>query len=173
MWANWTRCSGRTATFAPQSSSRNGRPGTGTSTASAGRWTPRRALDDEQPGGERGAGGAAGDERVGPAVGDGAHRLDDRGVGVLRTARAGSAAFAIDDGASTTSTPGADGELGRGAEEQHPHAPPGGERRAARDLGGPGVGAVGVERDRQLVSGHRRGRLAARADVRADQCSWS
>ena len=41
MWANWTRCSGRTSTFAPQSSSRNGRPGTGTSTASAGRWTPR------------------------------------------------------------------------------------------------------------------------------------
>src|SRR5512132_2126893 len=38
MCANCTRCSGRTSTLAPASSSRNGEPGTGTSTASAGRW---------------------------------------------------------------------------------------------------------------------------------------
>ena len=49
MWANWTRCSGRTATFAPQSTSRNGLPGTGTSTASAGRCTPRERFTWNRP----------------------------------------------------------------------------------------------------------------------------
>jgi len=44
MCANWTRCSGRTATLAPASSSRNGAPGTGTTIASAGRCTPRARL---------------------------------------------------------------------------------------------------------------------------------
>ena len=37
MYANWTRCSGRTSTFAPASSSSTGPPGIGISTASAGR----------------------------------------------------------------------------------------------------------------------------------------
>src|SRR6185312_13625896 len=44
MCANWTRCSGRTSTLAPASSRRNGEPGTGTSTASAGRWMPLPRL---------------------------------------------------------------------------------------------------------------------------------
>ena len=44
MCANWTSISGRTSTFAPASSSRNGLPGTGIMIASAGRWTPRTRL---------------------------------------------------------------------------------------------------------------------------------
>src|SRR5919108_4853281 len=40
MWANWTRCSGRTSTLAPQSRSNTGPLGTGRSTARAGLWTP-------------------------------------------------------------------------------------------------------------------------------------
>ena len=42
---------------------------------------PRRALDVEQPRGERGAGRAAGDERVGAPVRHGADGLHDRRVG--------------------------------------------------------------------------------------------
>ena len=46
-----------------------------------------RALDVEQPGGERGAGPAGADERLRPAVGDGARRLDDRRIGRARAPR--------------------------------------------------------------------------------------
>jgi hypothetical protein len=107
MCANWTRCSGRTSTFAPQSSSRNGRPGTGTSTASAGRCTPRARFTWNSP--------AASAAPVEPpetsasarpsATARTAWTIEDSGV--ERTARAGSAAFAIETGASTTATPGA------------------------------------------------------------------
>ena len=80
-----------------------------------------RALDVEQAGGERGAGGAAGDERVGAAVGDGRARPGrSRPSASTRTARAGSAALAIETGASTTSTPGRGLDLRRGAEDAAP-----------------------------------------------------
>ena len=81
MCANWTRCSGRTSTLAPASSSRNGAFGTGTTIASAGRCTPRARLKREQRGGQRRAGRAAGDERVGPPLGDRLDGAHDRRVG--------------------------------------------------------------------------------------------
>ena len=107
MWANWTRCSGRTATFAPQSTSRNGLPGTGTSAASAGRCTPRERLTWNRP--------AASAAPVEPPETSASARPSAtactactiEAFGVERTARAGSPAFAIETGASTTSSPGA------------------------------------------------------------------
>ena len=115
MCANWTRCSGRTSTLAPASSSRNGRAGHGHERRRApGRWTPRRALDAEQR------------RRRAPRRWSRRRRARRRGrrrrpatactieaSGVERTARAGSAALAIETGASTTSTPGAGAELAR------------------------------------------------------------
>src|SRR4051794_22630151 len=44
MYANCSRCSGLTSTLAPQSRRRTGPPGMGSSTARAGRYTPRRRL---------------------------------------------------------------------------------------------------------------------------------
>ena len=44
MYANCTRCSGRASTLAPASRRSTGPPGIGSSTASAGRCTPRRRL---------------------------------------------------------------------------------------------------------------------------------
>ena len=99
-------------------------------------------------GGQRRAGRAAGDQRVGAAVGDRLHRLDDRGVrGVARTARAGiGAPWRSRPGRRRPRRPARTADLGRGAEEQHADAAArGGERGAARDLGGPGVGPVGVD----------------------------
>ena len=49
MWANWTRCSVRTSTFAPASRNSVGRPGTGSSTATAGRCTPGSRLMCRSP----------------------------------------------------------------------------------------------------------------------------
>ena len=116
------------------------------------------ALDVEQPRGERGAGRAARHERVGAAVGDRADRLHDRGRPASRAPRArGRRALAIETGASTISTPGAGSICAGRPEHEHAHlAARGGERGAARDLGGAGVGAVRVEGDRQLLSGHGR-----------------
>jgi hypothetical protein len=67
---------------------------------------PAGALDVEEPGGEGGAGRAAGDEgvRVARATERAAWTIDASGL--LRNARTGSAAFAMDSGASTISMPG-------------------------------------------------------------------
>ncbi len=104
MCANWTSISGRTSTFAPASSSRNGLPGTGIMIASAGRWTPRTRLKPNSA-----AARAAPVEppltsaSASPSVTAATARTIDAS-GVRRTARAGSASLAIDTGASTTET---------------------------------------------------------------------
>ena len=48
MCANWTRCSGRTSTFAPASSSRNGAPGTGNQDRQRRPVHAARPLEAEQ-----------------------------------------------------------------------------------------------------------------------------
>ena len=78
--------------------------------------------------------------------------------GVARAARAGSALLAIETGASITSTPpaaGLDLQLGRGTEQQHPHALFRRQRRARGYLGRPEVGAVRVDRDDDLATAGR------------------
>ena len=70
-------------------------------------------------------------------------------------ARTGSAALAIDTGASMISTPAAALHLVGGPEEQHAHALLGGERGGGRDFSGPEVGAVGVDRYDCTVPGGR------------------
>ena len=107
MWANWTRCSGRHLDVGAHVEQQDRGLGTGTTIASAGRWMPGARLKWNSAGGERGAGRAAGDERVGAALGDGLGGLDDRGLRRRRTARAGSGSLAIETGASTISTPSA------------------------------------------------------------------
>ncbi len=63
--------------------------------------------------------------------------------GVERTAATGSAAFAIDTGASTTAHPRPLlAELACGAEQQHLRAARGRDRGPSGDLGGTQVGAV-------------------------------
>ncbi len=77
--------------------------------------------------------------------------------GVLRTALTGSALFAIETGASTTSTPRGNRrglQLRRRPEQQHPRALRRGQRGAGGDLGRAQVGAVAIDRhDRRA---HRR-----------------
>ena len=83
---------------------------------------------------------------------------------MARTARTGSAALATETGASTISTPaGRLADLVGGREQQDAHALLRRDRRARRDLGGPEVGAVGVDRDRD---GHAVRRLSARDRAR-------
>ena len=84
--------------------------------------------------------------------------------GVARTARAGSPAFAIETGASTTSSPGAGSISAAGPKtstrtplREAASAPP---RATSR---GAGVGAGGVERDRQRMLGRGHGRSVIRA----------
>ena len=111
MCANWTRCSGRTSTLAPASSSRNGAPGTGTSTASAGRWIPRPRLILNSE--------AASAVPVEPPATSASARPSATAAtawtieasGLARTARAGSSALAIETGASISSTPSATGPI--------------------------------------------------------------
>ena len=104
------------------------------------------ALEAEQRGGQRGAGRAAGDERVGApeATASTACTIEDSGV--ARTARAGSGALAIETGASTTSTSAAVPISAAGPNRitRTPLAASGG---APRHLGGAEVGPVGVDRD--------------------------
>ena len=168
MCANCTRCSGRTSTLAPASSSRNGEPGTGTSTASAGRWIPRPRLMRNSE--------AASAVPVEPPETSASARPSATAAtaatieasGLARTARAGSSALAIETGASIDlDALGHLADLGRGPEQQHAHAVLGHRGgSAARDLGGAVVGPVRVNRDGDRV-GHRplasdRGRDRAR-----------
>ena len=82
MKANWTRCSGRTSALAPTSSSVTGCAGDRQRDARARGGGCRGArLMLNSAGGERGAGGAAADERVGLARRRRPRGLDDRGVG--------------------------------------------------------------------------------------------
>jgi hypothetical protein len=132
MCANCTRCSGRTSTFAPASSSRNGEPGTGTSTASAGRWTPRARLKEKSE--------AASAVPVEPpetsasarpaATASTACTID--ACGLPRTARAGSAALAIESGASTISTPSAAGPSSAAGPNSSTRVPAAAARAAPR-----------------------------------------
>ena len=81
--------------------------------------------------------------------GDRRDGLHDRGLRASRrTARAGSAALAIETGASTTSTPSGTAPISAaGPEQEHADAARGGAGGAARDLSGAVVGPVGVDRD--------------------------
>ena len=87
------------------------------------RWPvdPARAFHVKQAGRERGAGRAAGDERVGAAVGDRAHRLHDRGVGrgAHRARRVGG--LRDRDRGVDDLDPGRRRELGGGPEDEHAH----------------------------------------------------
>ena len=148
MCANWTRCSGRTSTLAPASSSRNGLPGTGTMIASAGRCTPRARLKVNSEDGERRAGGAAADQRVGLPRrhgGDGAH---DRGLrrapdGPGRIGLLGDRDRRVDDRDALGHGP----DLGGGAEQEYADATRGSAGGTASDLSGAQVGPVDVYRD--------------------------
>ena len=172
MCANWTRCSGRTSTFAPQSSSRNGPAGDRHEHGERRAVHAARAFHVKQPRREGGAGRAAGDERVRIPGGDGADGLDDRGLrgrahGARRVGGLGDRDRGVDDlhpgrgeagrpaPRSATTSGIRPAQFGGRPEDEHADvARGGGERRAARDLGGAGVGPVRVERDRQLLSGH-------------------
>ena len=168
MCANCTRCSGRTSTLAPASSSRNGLPGTGIISASAGRCTPRARLkvnsEDasaapvEPPDTSASASPAA--------TAATACTIEDSGV--RRTARAGSGSLAIETGASTTETPSATGPIcGRGTEQDHADAARGSASSPASDFSGALVGPVDVYRDSDWISDRDRGRGRARARPRA------
>ena len=127
------------------------------------------AFHVKQPGREGGAGRAAGDERVGIA------RRRRRGPPGRSRPRASRARRAPGRrpwrsrpgrrrppprrGAAPRSAPVRLRPAQFGGRPEHEHADVarrGRERRAARDLGGAGVGPVRVERDRQLLSGHGR-----------------
>ncbi len=157
MKANCTRCSGRACALAPTSSSVTGWPGTGSASASAGRWMPRARLMLNRP--------AASAAPVPPAHTSACARPSAtaraactiEASGCARAARAGSGLLAIDTGASMTSTPaGCSLDLRGGAEQQHARPPLRRERRARRDLCRSEVGAVGVDRDDHRLT--RRGR---------------
>ena len=132
MCANWTRCSGRTSTLAPASSSRNGLPGTGTMIASAGRCTPRARLKVNSE--------AASAAPVEPpltsasaspaATAATARTIEDSGV--RRTARAGSGSLAIETGASTTETPSGTGPISAAGPNRSTRTPPAAARAAPR-----------------------------------------
>src|ERR1700760_3339976 len=105
MCANWTRCSGRTMSLAPASSSRNGWPGTGISSASAGRCTPRARLNANS---EAASAAPVEPPETSASASPAATAATARTIeapGCARTARAGSGALATDSGASTTDTP--------------------------------------------------------------------
>ena len=107
------------------------------------------ALDPEQRGGQRGAGGPACHERVRAAVGDRRDGLDDRGLRVgAHGARGilglGDRVRGVDDLDALARLP----ELRRGAVQQHAQAAGRGQRGAARHLGGAQIGPVRVHRDR-------------------------
>src|SRR5919201_3667987 len=105
MKPNCTRCSGRTSTLAPTSTIVTGCPGTGTGIARAGRWMPEARLMLKRP--------AASAGPVEPPLTNAsasplatarvARTIDASGL--ARLARTGSGAFAMETGASTTSTP--------------------------------------------------------------------
>ena len=179
MNANCTRCSGRTSTFAPTSTSGHRRAGDGHRDRERGTVDAARAADVEEAGGERGTGRAAGDERVGVALGDGARRGHDRGVRRRADAPRGSAAFAIETGASITSTPPAPvADLVGGPVQEDPHTllPP--QRAPSATSAGPRSAplastatvissarqrARATRRARSAASGRGRGRGRARA----------
>src|SRR4051794_32571789 len=132
MCANWTRCSGRTSTLAPASSSRNGAPGTGTTIASAGRCTPRARLNVNSD--------AANAAPVDPpetsasaspaATAATARTIEESGL--PRTARAGSGALAIDSGASATDTPSGTAPISAAGPNKITRRPPAAARAAPR-----------------------------------------
>src|SRR4051812_45377137 len=132
MWANWTRCSGRTSAFAPASSSRNGAPGTGTRIASAGRCTPRARLNVNSD-----AASAAPVEppetsaSASPAATAATARTIEES-GLPRTARAGSGALAIDSGASATDTPSGTAPISAAGPNKITRRPPAAARAAPR-----------------------------------------
>ena len=153
MNANCTRISGRTSAFAPTSSSVTGRPGTGSVSASAGRWTPgaRRMcscpatsaapvepLQTSACARPSATARAACTIDASGVAAHGAHR-----VGVLRDRERG-----VDD-LDAVAGPA---EVRRGAEQQHAHALRGGEARGGGNLSRSEIGAVGVDRDDRHLS---------------------
>ena len=131
-------------------------PGTGTRIASAGRCTPRARLKVNSDAAS--AAPVEPPETSAPASPAAtaltAWTIDASGV--PRTARAGSGAFAIETGASTTVDAVWDrAELVGGAEEDHARAGGRGDRRSASNLSWSEVGAVRVDRDRHRLR-HRR-----------------
>ena len=152
MCANWTRCSGRTDTFAPASSSRKGRAGHGHDDRQRGPMDAPRALPAEQ----RGPPARRPSSRPKRARPHGRRQPPRRPArstprASLRTARAGSAAFAIDTGASTISDARrtARAELGGRAEEELTPMPAlGGRRQRPRATSGRGRGRPRSRRQR-------------------------
>jgi hypothetical protein len=115
------------------------------------------ALHVEQPGRERRARRAARHERLRAPVGDRVHRLDDRGLGRRPHRARGIRGLGDRDRSVDYLDAGRGLDLARGPEQEHADRAVGSrQRRAARDLGGTGIGPVGVERDRQRLSGHCR-----------------
>ena len=148
MNANWTRCSARTSVFAPTSTSVTGIARDRDLRGERGAQDPAVALDVEQPGGERGAGRAGGDERVGVAGGHGPGGAHDRGLRV-RAGGGGGVGLLGDRQRRVDDLDARAGvaHLGGGAEQQHAHALAGGEVGALGHLRGTEVGAVGVDGD--------------------------
>ena len=151
MYANWTSCSARTSTVAPTSSSRTGRPGTGTQHGQRRPVDPGHPLHRQEPGRERRAGRSRGDQRSRAPVGDRRGRPHDRRVPLGRAPRQPAPrSWRSTSGESTTSTaPGgapASSALERGRRPEHDAAGArgGGLAHAGGDLSGTEVGALGV-----------------------------
>ena len=132
MKANWTRCSARTSTLAPTSTSVTGCAGDRDRDRERRAVDARGALDVEEAGGERGAGRAAADERVGVARGDGARGADDRGVGGRADgARRGRAPWRSRPGRRRPRRPSATSPNSLGGPEEQRRAPPAAAATAA------------------------------------------
>ena len=124
MNANCTRCSSRACALAPTSSSVTGCPGTGSGSASAGRWMPRARLMLKSP--------AASAAPVPPAHTSACARPSAtaraactiEASGFARAARAGSGLLAIDSGASTSSTPATEVAISAGGVSSSASAAP-------------------------------------------------
>ena len=106
----------RTSMLAPTSTSVTGCAGDGDRDRERGRWMPRARLMLNRPAASAGPVEPPETSASASPVGDRARGADDRGVGVSSARRAtGSAALAIDTGASTTSTPAGDRRRSRAA----------------------------------------------------------
>jgi hypothetical protein len=105
------------------------------------------ALEAEERGGERGAGRAAGDDRLRATGGDRLDGLHDRGLGRRAHGPRGVGGLRDRDRGVDDLDAGA-GQLAGGAEQDHVDPALGGEGGAARHLRGAEVGPVRVDRDR-------------------------
>ena len=132
--------------------------GHGQGNGQGGPVDPAGALDVEQARGERSSGRSAAHERLRATVGDGARRLDDRCLG--RRAHSTHGVRGLGDRHRRVHDLHAHGQrahLARRTEQQHARAATGGQRSPGGDLGGPQIGAVGIDRHHRPPAAERPG----------------